>query len=183
MDLSTPRLLLRDWRAEESPRLFDILRRLEVVEWLGDQGPIPMASVEEAQDRIERYAVYNRTRAPLGIWAIEVADGHRGGTVAGTVLLAELPDGEGEVEVAWYLHPDSWGHGYATEAATAVLDHAFAAGLPELWALTHPGNDRSQSVCRKLGMRHLGVGLRWYVIPFEQYVVGADEWASRVTPG
>jgi RimJ/RimL family protein N-acetyltransferase len=183
MDLVTPRLLLRAWRLEEAARLFDILRRVEVVEWLGDQGPQPMASVAEATDRIGRYAVYHATRAPLGIWAVEVTDGERRGTLAGTVLLAALPGGDGEIEIAWYLHPDAWGHGYATEAATAVLDHAFAAGLPEVWALTHPGNDRSQSVCRKLGLRHLGRAVRWYAIPFEQYVVRADEWESRVRPG
>ena len=44
MDLETPRLRLRPWRPAEAPRLFDILSRLEVVRWLGDQGPIVMAS-------------------------------------------------------------------------------------------------------------------------------------------
>ncbi len=173
MDLVTPRLRLRPWRPPEAPRLFDILSRLEVVRWLGDQGPVLMASQEEAADRIERYAAFSVARAPLGYWAVEVTDT---GTVAGTVLLSTLPHGDGEVEVAWFLHPDSWGHGYATEAATALVDHAVDAGIPEVWALTHVGNDLSQSVCRKLGMRHLGVGERWYAGPFEQYVVSADEW-------
>ncbi|MFN8194654.1 MAG: GNAT family N-acetyltransferase [Nocardioidaceae bacterium] len=174
--LVTARLRLRPWRPDEAPRLLDILSRLEVVRWLGDQGPILMETLGEAQDRVERYAAFTAARAPLGVWAVEVADT---GVVAGTVLLAELPHGDGEVEVAWFLHPDSWGHGYATEAAAALLDHAFAAGLPEIWALTHPGNDASQGVCRKLGMRHLGVATRWYAIPFEQYVVAADDWAAR----
>ena len=34
------------------------------------------------------------------------------------------------VEVGWRLHPDHWGHGYATEAATASLAYGFGeAGL------------------------------------------------------
>lgn len=180
MTLTTARLSLRPWRVEEAARLFDILSRLEVVEWLGDEGPILMGSLEEARDRIERFATYNATRAPLAIWAVEVAEpGPRQGLVAGSVLLAQLPHGDGEVEIAWYLHPDAWGHGYATEAAAAVLDHAFAAGLPEVWALTHPGNERSQSVCRKLGLRHVGSGVRWYRIPFEQYLITAAQWGAR----
>jgi RimJ/RimL family protein N-acetyltransferase len=173
VDLETSRLRLRPWRPAEAPRLFDILSRVEVVRWLGDQGPFVMASQEEAVDRIERYAEFSAARAPLGFWAVEVVDT---GAVAGTVLLSTLPNGDGEVEVAWFLHPDSWGHGYATEAAAALVDHAVGAGLPEVWALTHVGNERSQSVCRKLGMRHLGVGERWYAGPFEQYAVTAEEW-------
>ena len=94
--------------------------------------------MSEAADRIERYAAFSAARAPLGFWAVEVADT---GTVAGTVLLPTLPNGDGEVEVAWFLHPDSWGHGYATEAAAALVDHAVDAGIPEVWALTHVGND------------------------------------------
>jgi len=179
VDLDTPRLHLRPWRTSEAPRLFDILSRLEVVRWLGDQGPIVLERVAEAEERIERYAAFSAAHAPLGFWAAEVTDT---GTVAGTVLLATLPHGDGEVEVAWFLHPDSWGHGYATEAASALVDHAVASGIPEVWALTHVGNDRSQSVCRKLGMRHLGVGERWYAGPFEQYVVTADEWRA-LRPG
>lgn len=161
------------------------MSRLEVVRWLGDQGPILMRDLPQARERIDRYAAYTRDRAPLGAWAVELTDER---VVAGTVLLAPLqahdgaePDpltGTDEVEIAWFLHPDSWGRGYATEAARAVLTHAFAAGLPRVWALTHPGNDASQAVCRKLGMRHLGLRQRWYALPFEEYLVTAEEYAA-----
>ncbi|MGW4898736.1 GNAT family N-acetyltransferase [Kitasatospora sp. NPDC004240] len=31
-------------------------------------------------------------------------------------MLLPLPDGDGEVEVGWHLHPEAWGQGYATVA-------------------------------------------------------------------
>jgi RimJ/RimL family protein N-acetyltransferase len=89
--------------------------------------------------------------------------------VAGTVLLKPLPEGVGEVEVGWHLHPDSWGRGYATEAARAVVDRGFTAGLPEVYAVVRPGNARSMAVCRRLGMAPLGRMRRWYHVELEVF--------------
>ena len=78
------------------------------------------------------------------------------------MLLKPLPNGVGEVEVGWHLHPDSWGRGYATEAARAVVDRAFDDGLLEVYAVVRPGNEPSLAVCRRLGMQPLGRTTRWY---------------------
>ena len=57
------------------------------------------------------------------------------------------------VEVGWRLHPDHWGHGYATEAAAASLDYGFGpAGLDEIVAFTTTLNTRSQAVMQRIGM-------------------------------
>jgi RimJ/RimL family protein N-acetyltransferase len=66
-----------------------------------------------------------------------------------------LPDATGpvEIEVGYLLGRDFWGHGYATEAATAVRDWALAnLELDRLIALIQRGNERSAGVARKLGM-------------------------------
>ncbi|MEU5939274.1 GNAT family N-acetyltransferase [Micromonospora sp. NPDC047548] len=67
-----------------------------------------------------------------------------------------------DIEVGWHLHPDSWGHGYATEAARAALAREFAAGAREVYAVVSPGNDPSMAVARRLGMTHLGRRTGWY---------------------
>jgi RimJ/RimL family protein N-acetyltransferase len=146
-----------------------------VVKWLGDGEPVLMQSIEEAHERIDRYA--ERDRPPLGTWAVERrADG----VVAGTVLLLTLPNAEhGEVEIGWHLHPDSWGHGYATEAAEAVLAHGFAAGLPEIIAVAHTNNDASVSVMRRLGMEDRGIVEKWYDDPSACFVMTAEQWRQR----
>jgi RimJ/RimL family protein N-acetyltransferase len=113
---------------------------------------------------------------PLGVWAVERrADG----TVLGTVLLLAMPNAEhGEVEIGWHLHTDSWGRGYATEAARAVLGHAFGAGLPEVLAVTHLDNGPSQAVARKLGMTDEGVVEKWYAGPSRLFRITAEQWAT-----
>lgn len=164
----TDRLALRPWRLEESERFYDIHRRWEVARWIGGR---VMQDPEEAVEMIERHRARLATDPRFGSWAVvERATG----LPAGTVILKPLPDGEGEIEIGWHLHPDCWGRGLATEAATALLARAFALGLPEVWAVTHPDNHRSAGVCRKLGMRLLGITHRWYHEPSLMFWVGAQ---------
>jgi RimJ/RimL family protein N-acetyltransferase len=172
MHLETERLLIRPWRHEEAERLLDILSRLEVVKWLGDGEPVVMKDLDEAHARIERYA--ERDEPPLGMWAVERVED---GVVVGTVLLLTLPHAEhGEVEIGWHLHPDSWGRGYASEAAAAVLAHGFGAGLPEIIAVSHADNDASQAVMRRLGMEDRGIVEKWYDGPSACFVTTAEQW-------
>jgi len=172
MHLETERLLIRDWREDEAPRLLDILSRVEVAKWLGDGEPVLMKDLDEARLRIARYTDLSGV-PPLGIWAVEV---RATGVVAGTVLLLTLPNAEdGEVEIGWHLHPDSWGLGYASEAARAVLGHGFAGGLPEILAVTHLTNEPSMKVARRIGMHHEGIVDKWYDDPSQLYRISADE--------
>jgi RimJ/RimL family protein N-acetyltransferase len=176
--LETERLILRPWHHDEAPRLLDIMSRIEVMKWLGDE-PTLMKDLEEAHQRIDRFAGRS-AEPPRGIWAIEPK---AGGEPRGTVLLVTLPNAEdGEVEIGWHLHPDSWGHGYASEAAGAVLEHGFAAGLPEILAVTHLGNHASQKVCRRIGMRHQGVVEKWYELPSELFRITSEEWLEGRQP-
>ena len=57
------------------------------------------------------------------------------------------------VEVGWRLAREAWGHGYATEAARAVLAFAFdELGLAEVISFTSTTNVRSQRVMERIGM-------------------------------
>ena len=70
-----------------------------------------------------------------------------------------LPDTpvENDVEIGWRLREDAWGQGYATEAATAVLDWAWAnLNAPRIVSFTIPANRSSQRVMRRIGMRRRG---------------------------
>jgi RimJ/RimL family protein N-acetyltransferase len=63
--------------------------------------------------------------------------------------------GPTELEVGYALGRPYWGHGYATEAAAAVRDHALGPmGRERLIAFIRPDNVRSRRVAEKLGMRH-----------------------------
>lgn len=165
--LSTDRIVIRPWRLDEASRFFDIHRRMEVARWLSGT---PMHDRQEAVERIERYDAWLAEDPRYGAWAILERSSE---VPAGTVMLKPLPDGQGEIEIGWHLHPDSWGRGLATEAAGAVLERGFDDGLDEVWAVTHLDNDRSASVCRKIGLTLLGVTSRWYHEPVLMFWGGA----------
>ena len=168
MILKTDRLTLRPWEAADAPRLLDIHSRREIVQWLSDDfdNPKLMGSLEEAEERIEKYREVF-TRPPQGIWAIVPEET---GLASGGLLLKELPNAEnGEIEIGWWLHPDAVGKGYATEAARAVLEHGFAGGLEEIWAMMYPENAPSERVMVKLGMQDQGIAERWYPGPSRIY--------------
>ncbi|MGO1375399.1 MAG: GNAT family N-acetyltransferase, partial [Psychrobacter sp.] len=57
------------------------------------------------------------------------------------------------VEMAWRLHKDYWGKGYATEAARASLTFAFETlMLDEVVAFTAVINKHSQLIMQRIGM-------------------------------
>ena len=161
MTISTPRLTLRRFSPDDAAALFDVFSRPEVARWSGTG--TPMTDVSEAHARIERMPARTGDHPAAGIFAVVPNDDPR---VVGMAILVPIPASDGfdrdDLEVGWHLHPDAWGHGYATEAATALLDRAFAADVAEVYAVTDPDNVRSQAVCRRLGMTDLGLRTDWY---------------------
>ncbi len=159
--LLTERLRLRPWTTSPADlaRMADIYGREEITRWVGGTPTVP------PEELVARWAQVSALDGRHGCWAIECPDS----TVAGTVLFKPLPNGVGEVEVGWHLHPDSWGHGYATEAARAVIDRGFAAGVPEVYAVVRPGNQASMAVCARLGMEPIGRFRRWYDVELETF--------------
>lgn len=162
---ATERLDMRPWTHTEDDlrRIYDIYSRWEVAQWLGAH-PRVVESLDQASAAVDRWAA--RTSGAFGLWAVVVRDT---GVVAGTVLLVPLPDAPDEIEVGWHFHPDSWGHGYATEAARGAIARGFAAGLSEIFAVVRPDNVRSLAVCRRLGMTPLGRTTRWYDTDLEAF--------------
>jgi RimJ/RimL family protein N-acetyltransferase len=90
------------------------------------------------------------------------------------------------VEIGWHLNPDHWGFGYATEAGQGVIALALGPGPAELaaadlagrparppldrvLAVVDPDNVRSQAVCRRLGMTHLGQTDQYYGLTLELF--------------
>jgi RimJ/RimL family protein N-acetyltransferase len=160
----TDRLVVRQWTESDADiaRVYDMLSRWEVARWLGAQ-PRALESEAEALAAVRRWRGRGSADGLHGIWAVDVRDT---GVTAGSVLVVPLPGVDHQpttdVEVGWHLHPDSWGHGYATEAARAAVDRVFAAGLPEIFAVIRAGNTASVAVARRLGMEPIGQRTDWY---------------------
>ncbi|CAN5468709.1 GNAT family protein [soil metagenome] len=99
------------------------------------------------------------------------------------LLLASVENLQGEI--GWTLHPDFFGHGYATEASRAILDLAFETiGLHRMRAELDPRNDASIALCLRLGMRHEATFRQdmWFKGEWADtgvYAILAEEWAAR----
>ena len=96
-------------------------------------------------------------------------------------------------ELRFVFHPDHWGHGYATEAAAALLDHCFR-GLQahRVVARCDPRNRASSRLLTRLGFRlealHLSAASfaddetgrpRWHDV--EVHAVLAAKWSAART--
>ena len=81
---------------------------------------------------------------------------HEGGAprLIGSIALTPQADSH---ELGYWLTPDAWGRGYATEAGRAVVEMArHALPIRRLSAACSPGNTASAGVLRKLGFRDTG---------------------------
>jgi ribosomal-protein-alanine N-acetyltransferase len=145
--IETPRLILRPWRDSD----FDPFAALNA-------DPFIMRYMRSVLSREESEAYIQRARQHLADhgfcnWAVEAPG------VASFIGAVGLSNVRFEasftpaVEVAWRLDRPFWGQGYATEAASAAMQHGFTRiGLKEIVALTRLVNIPSQRVMQRLGM-------------------------------
>jgi ribosomal-protein-alanine N-acetyltransferase len=147
--LRTERLVLRRWRAEDDEPFAALNSDPEVMRFF--LSPLTRSESDALAERADAALA----RDGFGLWAVEVVA--TGAFIGFTGL--SVPGFEAHftpaVEVGWRLARPAWGHGYATEAATAALDHGFGAhGLEAVVSFTAEGNLRSRAVMERLGMEH-----------------------------
>jgi RimJ/RimL family protein N-acetyltransferase len=115
--------------------------------------PAPLTGAESdalADDIASRLAARG-----FGLWALEIPGVVPFAGVVGLAVPTFTASFTPCVEIGWRLAAAHWGHGYATEAARAVLAHAWAVlGLDEVVSFTTAGNTRSRAVMARLGMRY-----------------------------
>lgn len=147
MTITTERLLLRPWYDDDLPFFAALNADPRVREHFPNTLSRLESDAEAARIRI------GLAKRGFGLWAVEVP-----GRVpfAGFVGLSE-PHFQAHftpaIEIGWRLAFDHWGKGYAIEAATAVLAHAFGSlALKEIVSFTVPANIRSRAVMERIGM-------------------------------
>jgi RimJ/RimL family protein N-acetyltransferase len=152
--LQTERLLLRPLTVDDVDAVHSYQSLEEVCAYL----PYEPRSRDEVEKRLTD-PEYTRTELDsdgqvliLGVIPKET------GQVVGDVLLMFHSEKHRSGELGYELHPDHWGHGYATEACRAVLRLAFdELGLHRMTARIDALNTPSAAVLRKLGMRQEAV--------------------------
>jgi RimJ/RimL family protein N-acetyltransferase len=144
--IETARLLLRPMRATDVDDLLHIFADPRVMAAF-DSAPFDRARME----RWTRRNLDHQAEHGFGLYSVILkADGILIGDCGLEVM--EM-DGGPAAELGYDFRSDYWNRGYATEAATAVRDHAFATlGLPRLISLIRVGNGASRRVAEKVGM-------------------------------
>ena len=158
--VTTPRLTLRTYELGDADDWFAIQSVAEVNHYMKWPSRDSASSLEHLRHRT-RHTRLSQINDFLAL-AVE-RDGHVVGDVS-LRLRAVHPEVR-NVEIAWILHPEHSGHGYATEAASALLDLAFDE-LGARWATAFIDltNVRSIAVAERLGLR--GIPLDGEVLAF-----------------
>jgi RimJ/RimL family protein N-acetyltransferase len=144
----TERLLLRPLTADDADAMLAYRAIPEVCRY------VPFEPMTRA-DILERIA---------GVWAAELTDEGQSltlgievaqtGQLAGDVLLFWRSRRDASGEIGYVLNPDLGGHGYATEAARALLRLGFEElGLHRIIVRVDERNEPSARLARRLGMR------------------------------
>jgi ribosomal-protein-alanine N-acetyltransferase len=156
--LRTVRHVLRPVTAGDHAALLAHWTQPDVRRFLFDGAALSVAEVAETiEESIGDFAARG-----FGIWLIELRSAASlvstatglVGTATGLVGTAGLrPLGGSGLEIFYSLAPGAWGHGYATEAARAVVEYGLGPlGLPEVLAEVDEGNAASVAVVKRLGM-------------------------------
>jgi RimJ/RimL family protein N-acetyltransferase len=121
--------------------------RIEEEHW-----PFELRTPERVAE-ILRSSIEHWDRWGFGPWTVLE---RAGGRIVGRVGLQHTTIlGRPDVELAWFIDPDDWGRGYATEMAAEAVRSAFTTlGLDSVVAYTVHDNEASQAVMRKLGMEY-----------------------------
>jgi len=148
LPIATERLTLRPFRRGDVEAVFDYRRRDDVCRYLFDEPMSYQTCVETIALRVGQLAL--QEEGDRIVLALE----HSGaGVLVGEVSLLWRSVADQQGEIGYVLHPDHWGHGYATEASTALMNLGFDFGLHRIFARCDVRNLASVRVMERLGMR------------------------------
>lgn len=130
--IETERLILRPSKMEEQKRLWEVLMMPEVNKWYltghKKYANDPHHWTWEAQEKFYEYKVAKANDPDVFGWSIFLKPKYTNSgleEVIGQVTAQENGEDLSIRDVGWYIDPAYHRHGYATEAASAMLDYMF----------------------------------------------------------
>jgi RimJ/RimL family protein N-acetyltransferase len=148
--LKTERLILRLPDVKDVSELVRLANNIKVAEMMTGM-PHPYAR-QDAETFVRRVTEPNK---PGCTYALEEK------MTAAILGCAGLSlDLEGRMQLGFWLGEPHWGRGYATEAAHALIDHAFEIlNLDRLYTRCRVSNTASRRVIQKCGFQFTGIGM------------------------
>jgi ribosomal-protein-alanine N-acetyltransferase len=178
-ELRTARLLLRSLEREDVPAMVQLAGENEIAATTLNI-PHPYAE-HDALNFLEKANEDFRAGRSVS-FAISISPGRE---LRGAIGLT-LADMHKHAELGYWIGVQFWGRGYATEAASAVVEFGFGTlHLHRICAHHFAGNTASRRVLEKIGMRHEGrfrqhIRKQDQFIDIENYGVLVEEFRNGV---
>ena len=134
----TRRLILRRYKEEDLPDLFEYLSDPEVVEY----EPHKPLTFDEAKENLE--------------WRIGTDEMIAGELKSSHKMIGNVYMGKRDfdaLEAGYVFNRSFWGQGYAFESCQALIQQAFSAGCHRIYAECDPRNTRSWRLLEALGFQ------------------------------
>ncbi|MES2898583.1 MAG: GNAT family N-acetyltransferase [Pseudomonadota bacterium] len=144
--LETERLLVRTVEVDDAAFYLELVNSPGFIANIGDRG---LRTEDAAREAIRTGPVAMQAARGHAIWLVEIKESGVAIGMSGLIKRDTLD----EVDIGYAFLPAYHGHGYAVEAARAVVDYGRdVLGLKRLAAIITPGNAASYAVVDKLGM-------------------------------
>ena len=155
--LTGPRVRLRPLRSGDADDLFALHSDARVMRYWSHSAWTTREQAVARIDQLER----DHATAEFYSWATTIDGSDR---LLGTVSLFAINRTHQRAEIGYALAPDTWGHGYATDALRLAIAFAFETGLTRLEADIDPRNEASCRLVERVGFVREGLlRERWRV--------------------
>lgn len=147
--VETDRLLFRRFTEADADDMYELDNDPEVMRFLNGGTPTPRAVILERM--LPRFVASTERFDGFGFWAAIEKSGDE--FLGWFSFRPEDEEDPGDVELGYRLRRESWGKGYGTEGARALIRKGFAElGVRRVVATTYEANVGSRRVMEKLGM-------------------------------
>lgn len=148
--IETPRLLLRDWKEEDSASFSRMNSDKEVMKYF------PKTLSAEETTGLYQKILTEFKESGYGLYAAEIKENNEFIGFIGFHKALFDADFTPCIEIGWRLKKEAWGKGYATEGALACLEYgARELKFPDIYSFTASINQPSRNVMEKSGLNYI----------------------------
>lgn len=146
--INTKRLEFRKYTMEDLDFLVSMTSNPDVMKYIGKGVPW---TLEETKQRIEKFIGWYELEEGMGLMLL--INKQDGAPIGHAGLIPQIVEGRSETEIGYWIVPDYWGQGYASEAAAKCRDFGFQMlNRERLVSIIHFDNTGSKNVARKAGL-------------------------------
>ena len=170
MQITTPRLLLREMTEDDFPALYAILSDPETMRFY------PQPYDEAGTRRWIAWCRDSYQKHGFGLWAVTL-----NGEFIGDCGISMQPiGGEWLPEIGYHIRKDHWRKGFASEAAAACIRVAFEQfGFPAVYSYMNADNEPSFRTAMKNGMTQVDAYDDPHHGPLRVFRITREEWVVR----